>query len=68
MTTLEDSALDHESIRRPGLGLLLLEGRAVLELAALQVTTCADRALHVAGGWRVVFATLAGRCSMAWPG
>jgi pimeloyl-ACP methyl ester carboxylesterase len=39
MTPLEDSALEYESIRRPGLGLLLLEGRAVLELAALLVAT-----------------------------
>jgi pimeloyl-ACP methyl ester carboxylesterase len=37
MTTLGDSALEQESIRRPGLGLLLLEGRAVLEMAALLV-------------------------------
>jgi pimeloyl-ACP methyl ester carboxylesterase len=37
MTTLGDSAVEHESIRRPGLGLLLLEGRAVLEMAALLV-------------------------------
>ena len=37
MTMLGDSALEHESIRRPGLGLLLLEGRAVLEMAALLV-------------------------------
>jgi pimeloyl-ACP methyl ester carboxylesterase len=35
MTTLADSPVGHESIRRPALGLLLLEGRAVLELAAL---------------------------------
>ena len=35
MTTLGDSAVGHESIRRPALGLLLLEGRAVLEVAAL---------------------------------
>jgi pimeloyl-ACP methyl ester carboxylesterase len=37
MTTLGDSGLEHESIRRPGVGLLLLEGRAVLEMAALLV-------------------------------
>jgi pimeloyl-ACP methyl ester carboxylesterase len=35
MPTLADSALEHESNRRPALGLLLLEGRAVLEMAAL---------------------------------
>ena len=32
MTTLGDNALEHESIGRPGLGRLLLEGRAVLEM------------------------------------
>jgi alpha/beta hydrolase family protein len=37
MTTLRDSTLEHESIRRPRLGLLLLEGRAVLEIAGLLV-------------------------------
>ena len=37
MTTLPDRELEPESIRRPGLGLLLLEGRAVLEMAALPV-------------------------------
>ena len=37
MTTLGDNALEHESIRKPGLGLLLLEGRAVLEMASLLV-------------------------------
>jgi pimeloyl-ACP methyl ester carboxylesterase len=37
MATVGDRALEDESIRRPGLGLLLLEGRAVLELAALLV-------------------------------
>jgi alpha/beta hydrolase family protein len=39
MTTLGDSAVEHESIRRPGLRLLLLEGRAVLEMAALLVAS-----------------------------
>jgi hypothetical protein len=38
MTTLGDSAVEHESIRRPGVGLLLLESRAVLEMAALLVS------------------------------
>jgi hypothetical protein len=33
--TTSDRALNNESIRRPGLGLLLLEGRALIELAAL---------------------------------
>ena len=37
MATLGDRALEQESIRRPGLGLLLLEGRAMLEMAALLV-------------------------------
>ncbi len=37
MATVGDRALEDESIRRPGLGLLLLEGRAVLELVALLV-------------------------------
>ena len=37
MTTSGESQVEHESIRRPGVGLLLLEGRAVLEMAALLV-------------------------------
>jgi hypothetical protein len=37
MTTLPDGELEPESSRRPGLELLLLEGRAVLEMAALPV-------------------------------
>lgn len=37
MTTFTDRELEQDSIRRPGLGLLLLEGRAVLEMAALPV-------------------------------
>jgi len=39
MTPVEDSASEDESIRRPGVGLLLLEGRAVLEMAALLIAT-----------------------------
>ncbi len=35
MTTSGDQALKHESIERPGWGLLLLEGRALLELVTL---------------------------------
>jgi pimeloyl-ACP methyl ester carboxylesterase len=35
MTTSGEATWRHESVRRPGLGLLLLEGRALLEFAAL---------------------------------
>jgi hypothetical protein len=50
MTTLGDSAVGHKSIRRPPLGLLLLEGRAVLEWAAL--LTIANRPAQAEGAWK----------------
>lgn len=34
MTRSRERAVEHESIRKPGWGLLLLEGRALLELVA----------------------------------
>ncbi len=43
MTTSGKRASEQESIRRPGRGLLLLEGRALLELAALLAATEPDK-------------------------